>query len=99
MADEEILSQDELLAAMERDELEGATKLSPREYGKLRGISPQLVYYHIRQGKVQKETCICGRSVIDVDLADQFFKKGQYSDGADVDPESEGSEESPGDEG
>ena len=80
MAGDEILGTDELMAAMERDELEGASKLSPRDYGKLRGISPQLVYYHIRQGKVKKETCLCGRSVIDVDLADQFFKKGQYSD-------------------
>jgi hypothetical protein len=73
------------MAQVERDELEGATKLSPRDYGKLRGISPQLVYYHIRQGKIKKETCLCGRSVIDVDAADQHFKKGEYADAGDGD--------------
>ncbi len=77
---EEVFSTDELMAQMERDELEGATKLSPRDYGKLRGISPQLVYYHIRQGKLKKEMCLCGRSVIDIDAADQYFKKGEYAE-------------------
>lgn len=62
-------------------DLESATKLSPREYGKLRGMAPQLIYYHIRQGRIKKESCLCGRSVIDVDDADQFFKKGKYEDG------------------
>ena len=76
------MSMDELMAAMERDEMEGATKLSPRDYGKFRGISPQLVYYHIRQGKLKKETCQCGRSVIDVNSADEFFKKGSHADDA-----------------
>lgn len=60
-------------------ELEGVSKLTPRDYGKLRNISPQLVYYHIREGRIKKERCACGRSVIDVDQADQHFKKGQYS--------------------
>jgi hypothetical protein len=81
MAEEEILTTDELFAAMERDELEGATKLSPRDYGKLRGIQPQLVYYHIREGHIKKEQCLCGRSVVDIDAADQYFKKGPYADG------------------
>lgn len=59
-------------------DLEHATKLSPREYGKLRGISPQLVYYHIRQEHITKERCSCGRSVIDIDMADKYFGKGVY---------------------
>jgi len=61
-----------------------ATKLSPREYGQLREISPQLVYYHIRQEHITKEMCVCGRSVIDIDMADKFFKKGVYADERDV---------------
>jgi hypothetical protein len=65
----------------QRDLHEEASKLSPREYGKLRGIQPQLVYYHIRQGHIDKETCLCGRSVIDIDKADQYFKKGAHTDG------------------
>jgi hypothetical protein len=80
----EQLNHDELMAAMEKDELEDATKLTPREYGKLRGIQPQLVYYHIREGHIKKELCICGRPVIDIDLADQYFKKGKH-DGQDQD--------------
>lgn len=70
---------DDLKRQMELDELHDATKLSPRDYGKLRGITPQLVYYHVREGHIKKETCLCGRSVIDIDQADQFFKKGNYA--------------------
>jgi hypothetical protein len=69
-----VYSTDELLAQMAKDEAEGATKLSPREYGLLRGIKPQLVYYYIRTGKLELEHCICGRKVIDVAAADEFFK-------------------------
>jgi hypothetical protein len=68
------LSTDELIEAMERDEAEGATKLSPREYGRLKGIKPQLVYYYIRTGKLTLEVCICGRHVIDVESANAFFQ-------------------------
>jgi hypothetical protein len=74
-------NSDELIEQMKLDEMADATKLSPREYGKLRGIQPQLVYYHIREGHVKKEQCICGRTVIDIDLADQYFKKGQHANG------------------
>lgn len=74
-------NSDELIAQMQKDELDDATKLTPREYGKLRSIAPQLVYYHIREGHIVKERCICGRSVIDVNKADEYFKKGQFADG------------------
>lgn len=72
-------NMDELMAQMQLDDLDGVTKLSPRDYGKLRGISPQLVYYHIREGHIKKEQCLCGRSVIDVELSDQYFQKGKWS--------------------
>jgi len=78
--DDKVLSTDELFAEMDKHEFEGATKISPRDYGKMRGISPQLVYYHIRQGHLTKEVCNCGRSVIDIDLADKYFGKGVYSE-------------------
>lgn len=71
---------DELFAKMLADEHEGATKLKPIKYGKLRGIQPQLVYYHLRQGHIKTEQCLCGDTVIDVDLADQFFRKGKHSE-------------------
>lgn len=63
----------------ELHELEGVPKLSPRDYGQLRGIKPQLVYYHIREQHIEAEKCICGRTVIDVDMADKYFSKGTYS--------------------
>lgn len=78
MADEVHDNMDSLMAAMQRDELEDATKLTPREYGKLRGIAPQLVYYHIRQDHIKKERCLCGKAVIDVQAADEYFKKGKF---------------------
>lgn len=80
---------DELMEQMRLDELADATKLSPREYGKLRGIQPQLVYYHIREGHIKKEQCICGRTVIDIEASDEYFKKGRHADGTE-EPTSEG---------
>lgn len=75
-----MLSTEEVIAAMERDEAEGAVKLSPREFALLRGIKPQLVYYYIRKQKIRLEQCICGRNVIDVESADKFFHKGTEAD-------------------
>lgn len=76
-------NMDELIRQMELDEIADMTKATPREYGKLRGIQPQLVYYHIREGHIKKEHCICGRAVIDIDQADTYFKKGKYDGTAD----------------
>lgn len=68
------MNSDELRALMEADELADATKLTPREYAKFKGIaSPQIVYYHIRRGNIKLETCICGRRVLDVEAADAYF--------------------------
>lgn len=78
---------DALFEQMRKDELEDASKLTPREYGKLRGISPQLVYYHLRkpkppEGSTEKylefERCLCGKKVIDVKRADEYFKRGEF---------------------
>ena len=55
------------------DQAQEVGKLTPREYAKLNGMAPQLVYYHVRQGHLKLEHCICGRRVIDVKLADEFF--------------------------
>lgn len=52
----------------------GLTKLTPREYAKAKGLQPQLVYYYIRQGKILKETCVCGRTVVDIESADKFLE-------------------------
>jgi hypothetical protein len=68
---------DEFADELERFELEGATKLTPREYGKLRGMAPQMVYYYIRIGVVDVERCQCGRRVIDVDLTDKAISTRQ----------------------
>jgi hypothetical protein len=69
---------DDFIAQVQADELADATKLSPREYGKLRGITPQLVYYHIKVGHVAEEFCQCGRKVIDIQQADEYFKRGDF---------------------
>jgi len=49
-------------------------KLTPREYARLRGMVPQMVYYHIRQGTIKTERCICGRTVLDVAQADKSLQ-------------------------
>jgi hypothetical protein len=47
--------------------------LTPREYAKLNGLNPQLVYYYIRTKKIEVEHCKCGRKVIHIEAADKVF--------------------------
>lgn len=60
---------DDLIEQMEVDELADAAKLSPRDFAKMMGMQPQLVYYYIRTGVIKKETCLCGRPVVDVEAS------------------------------
>jgi hypothetical protein len=62
---------DSMFDDMDKFDLEGATKLTPREYGKLRGMAPQMVYYWIRNKVIETETCVCGRRVVDVKACDE----------------------------
>jgi hypothetical protein len=89
MAEErEVGSIEEFLKAVEEDELKDQvdavikgetedhhqTKMTVIDYAKTRtGLSPQLVYYYIRGGKIKQEKCICGRWVIDIISAEEFF--------------------------
>jgi hypothetical protein len=53
---------------------EDQTKMAVTDYARKRKMQPQLVYYYIRTGKLADEVCICGRKVIDIKAADEFFK-------------------------
>lgn len=64
---------DDLIAQMKLDDLEGATKLPPIQYAKLRGMYPQKVYTAIRNHRLEATTCECGRKVIVVADADRLF--------------------------
>ena len=68
------MDENDLVLEELRDQAEVVGKLSPREYGQLRGMAPQLIYYHIRQKHFALELCICGRKVIDVKTVDEFFE-------------------------
>ena len=48
--------------------------MAPTDYARKRGMKPQLVYYYVRTGKFNLYDCECGRPVIDVKEADEFFK-------------------------
>jgi hypothetical protein len=69
---------DELRRLIEADELqdriEQSPLMSPREYGKLRGMTAQSVYYYIRTKKLAVQYCNCGRKCINVVEADAFFE-------------------------
>lgn len=72
------MDSDELRKLMEEDELADQAefgKLSVREYAKLKGIQPQLMYYYIRSGHIKVEPCVCGRKVIDVASADAYLSE------------------------
>ena len=82
------LTTEELIAEMEKDDLKDRlhhqTLASVIDYGKLRGIKPQLVYYHIRRGHIAPVVCECGRKCVTIAEADAFFGKVQdLSDGED----------------
>ncbi len=40
--------------------------LTPRDYARLKGVAPQMIYYHIRTGTLETFHCACGRKVLDV---------------------------------
>ncbi len=62
------------------DQAKEVGKLTPREYAKLRGKVPQLIYYYIRNKKLELEYCICGRRVLDVATTDAFFASMEAKD-------------------
>lgn len=71
------MSIDEAIEKMQRDELEDIAteqeKMTPRDYATLRGIAPQRIYYYLRHGRITKETCPCGRRVVDIKACDIIF--------------------------
>lgn len=67
------MDEDELDRLELEDQVQEVGKLTPREYARLRFMVPQNVYYHIRNGHIKSEICICGRKVIDVKQADEYF--------------------------
>jgi hypothetical protein len=71
---------DDAIKAMQ-DDSEGATKLPPIQYAHLRGLYPQKVYAALRKGKLQWNTCDCGRKVVVIEEADKLFKVGAYAAG------------------
>lgn len=72
---------DDLLRRIEQDEAEdglelareGHYRLTPIQYAKARGIRPQRIYSAYRHNKLTKETCQCGRTIVDIDEADEYF--------------------------
>jgi hypothetical protein len=79
---------DDAIKAME-DDTEGATKLPPIQYAKLRGIYPQKVYAAIRNKKLAQVWCDCGRKVVIIDDADKLFQLGQWKRTGEAVPEEE----------
>lgn len=83
-------NNDELLDQIREDELADAlelqTHMSPIEYARARGMKPQRVYYFIRNRRLTLERCACGRTVINIKTADEFFaEKDGKTDGAEGD--------------
>jgi hypothetical protein len=72
-------SIDDFIRQAEEDELKDATKLPPIQYAKLRGIYPQKVYAAIRSRKLEQRNCDCGRKIVVVKEADEYFKLGAYA--------------------
>jgi hypothetical protein len=65
---------DETIRQMMADEEEDAPCITPVNYGHLRGMAPQLVYYHIKAGHIVAFRCECGRRVVRKEEADDYFR-------------------------
>jgi len=85
-----IQSEEDMELAEIVDQAETIGKLTPREYAKARGMTPQLVYYHIRCGNLKTERCICGRTVLDVRDADETLQTKAATRGKVLDTRSDG---------
>lgn len=68
------MDEDEFERMEIEDQAQEVGKLTPREYAKIRFMQPQLVYYHLRNNHIEIELCVCGRKVIDVKKADDYFE-------------------------
>jgi hypothetical protein len=74
---------DDLIRQIQEDEnadkVETTTHATPIEYARARGMAPQTVYYALRNhgDQLQTEDCKCGRRVLDISKADEYFKSKQ----------------------
>jgi len=66
---------DELEAQIREDELNDAELITPVNYAKIRPISSPQIYAKIRNNKLQKVICPCGRTCINLREADEYFRK------------------------
>lgn len=65
MDDDEVLEQiarDELLDRL--DQHPGKDYVTPREFARLQHVTPQAIYYHIRNKHLKTVECLCGRTVL-----------------------------------
>jgi hypothetical protein len=66
--------EDQVQAAVEGTETGCGAKMTVIDYARTKKMQPQLVYHYIRSGKLKQEKCICGRWVLDVKGAEEFFE-------------------------
>jgi hypothetical protein len=84
---------DDLVSQMEAHELEDKADafglLTPREYGRLRNMAPQLIYYHLRAKHIEGVDCDrCGRAnLINVEQADKALQARKKAQGVDLSPD------------
>lgn len=75
---------DDLFDRFDKFELEGRSKLTPREFARLQDMAPQLVYYYIRNGVLTTEECLCGRRVLDVEASTAALQARQEARRRDI---------------
>jgi hypothetical protein len=65
--------EDQLEVALEGNNGEHGSKMTVIDFARARKMQPQLVYYYLKTHKLEQEKCICGRWVLDVKEATEFF--------------------------
>ena len=74
VTDDMLIMTEEDLERLELiDQAETVGTMTPRDFAKLYGVAPQLVYYYIRTKKLPVEYCQCGRKVISYEQAKALF--------------------------
>jgi hypothetical protein len=70
----DVVESEEDLERLElQDQAETVGTMTPRDFAKLYGVAPQLVYYYIRTKKLPVVYCACGRKTINYNEAKALF--------------------------
>lgn len=65
--------RDQIEAAVAGEVTDEQVNMTVIDYARAKKMQPQLIYYYIRSGRLHQKKCICGRWVLNIQEAEDFF--------------------------